>query len=71
MVRKGRARLQKRPELALRGETHPMAKLTVGEVSEIRALRARGWTQTALAKRFHVTQSSIWRILHNHNWKAA
>jgi hypothetical protein len=65
--RKGRAKT--RP---LCGEANPDAKLTADQVRTIRATYADGAaTQTELAVRYGVTQSTIWLIIHRKKWKAA
>jgi len=51
------------------GETHALAKLTADEVAAIRALRAQGQTQRALANRFGVSQSQICRIVQRQRWR--
>lgn len=50
-----------------RGENHPLAKLTAGEVGEIKALRGR-IRQQVLAERYGVTQSMISRIQNGVRW---
>lgn len=42
-----------------RGESHYATKFRVDQVSMIRQLRAQGWTQDALAKKFSTTQATI------------
>jgi hypothetical protein len=60
MERKGRAR-----KVALQGEAHPQAHLSDVQVGELRALHAGGLTdQRALAARFGVSQSTVWRLVH-------
>jgi len=47
------------------GATHPMAHVTDEEVAEIRRLWAIGESgQRVLARRFGVSQSTIWRLAH-------
>ncbi|MDQ5870783.1 MAG: HNH endonuclease [Acidobacteriota bacterium] len=70
MLRKGRGVFQQHPERHPRGEAHPMAKLSIEDVAELRRLREIGWSQNALSRRFRTTQSNVWRIIHGHNWKA-
>ena len=45
------------------GERHPSAKLTDADVVEIRARAAIGVTQSALARKFRVTDSCISNIV--------
>ena len=55
---------QKNPPLH-RGETHPLATLTNEQVRALRPMACSGcFTQRELAKRFNVSQSTIWRIAH-------
>ena len=57
---------------SLKGERNPAAKLTESDVKEIRSIYRRGVKglgQVALAHRFGVTQSAIWRILQGLVWK--
>lgn len=50
-------------------EKHVMAKLTEDEIAEIRKLYATGnYYQWQLGKQFGVTQTQIWRIVHNKSW---
>jgi hypothetical protein len=51
-----------------RGERHPTAKLTSGDVKEIRALLAHGHSQVSIGRRFGVTDSCIWHIAHGTTW---
>ena len=52
-----------------RGENCPTAKLTWGQVVEIRRAYRSGTTQIALAKRYGVDQSLVSRIVNGHYWK--
>jgi hypothetical protein len=62
---KGRIRL---PDL--RGAQHPMAKLSAGQVIEIRQLWSTGnWLQRELGERFGVSQVTISRLLLQKNWR--
>lgn len=47
------------------------AKLTYADVAAIRALRAQGWTQKALAERYGVVKATIGNIEHGRTWTAA
>jgi hypothetical protein len=58
MVRKGRHRGGAR-----RGEANHFAKLTDAQVAVLRADRTAGMTQRALARKYGVGQSQVWRIL--------
>lgn len=52
-----------------RGERNPSAKLTDDAVRQIRALHATGeHSQAALARRFRVTQSAVWQVIHRKKW---
>lgn len=57
------------PRPAIRGERHPQAKLTKGDVVQIRD-RATRETQAALARDFGVSQSQVWRIVRGLRWAA-
>jgi len=47
------------------GEEHPQAVLTDVEVADLRRLHATGsYQQRALAKQFGVSQSTVWRLVH-------
>jgi DNA invertase Pin-like site-specific DNA recombinase len=51
-----------------RGEKHGRAKLTAGQVREI---RSAGGTVYGLAKRFGISRRQIRRILDGDQWRAA
>lgn len=52
-----------------RGERHGMSRLTEESVREIRRIYAAGEAgQVALAKRFNVTQTTVWRVLNGGGW---
>jgi len=53
----------------LKRSNHPMAKLSEFEVFKIKKEYAAGKTQTFLSKKFKVTQTTIWRIVHGLGWK--
>jgi len=60
MIEKGRARHR-----TLKGEAHPNATLSDDEVAALRALWATGqYQQRALAARYGVAQSTVWRLVH-------
>ena len=65
-----RGRQSKGPSHAIktRGERHYNARLTVGQVSEIRKLYAGGTSQRKLAVLFGVGQSQIQRIVNRESW---
>jgi hypothetical protein len=54
---------------AAKGERQHKAKLTDGEVLEIRRLYAAGVTITEIARRFPVTPASIGAIVHGRTWR--
>lgn len=64
MNAKGRARGGSLP-----GAAHPMVKLTLIEVEEIRSRASRGQSQRSIARDFSVSQRQIGRILHGESWK--
>lgn len=52
-----------------RGERHGRARLSAEDVAEIRrCYAAREQTQRDLSRRYGVTQSHIWRIIHHESW---
>jgi hypothetical protein len=57
-----------RPESVRRGERHHSAKLTATAVAAIRDGAAAGQTHQALAERFGVSDSQVWRIVHGSGW---
>lgn len=51
------------------GESNPSARLTEKEVAEIRAIyRPNVVTQAALGRKYGVSESAIWLIIHNQSW---
>lgn len=61
---------RKNPLIALRGESHPNHKLTSFDVCQIRRIYASGsWSQTALARKFGVSQPLIGKIVKNELWR--
>jgi len=55
------------------GEAHARAKLSAAAVQEIRSEHACGSKypgHVAIAKRYGVTPSAIWRVVHGKNWRA-
>ena len=54
----------------VRGESHGRRKLTWEQVEYIRGqYSAKNKTQRELAEEFGVTQTTIYRVVRNHNWK--
>lgn len=51
------------------GERSWSAKLTASQVREIRQLTAEGVGQRELARRFGVTQGTIWPLLRGRTWR--
>lgn len=62
-IAKGRFKIAGLP-----GVTNLSAKLNDEQVREIRALAEQGVSQRTLARRFGVTQSTVWRIVRRHKW---
>jgi len=54
---------------SVRGENNGSAKLTWSQACLIRLLALVGMSQSALGRRFHVSQGTVWRILRGWNWK--
>jgi hypothetical protein len=55
----------------MKGEAHPMVKLTEAQIAEIRERYLKGDRengQHALAREFGVRQSNIWFIVNNKTW---
>ena len=53
------------------GEAHPNARLTQKSAEEIRDLAREGMNQRAIAQAFHVSQTTIWRVLRGDTWKSS
>ena len=51
------------------GEKHPLAKLSLKDVAEIRQRHSNGETQKALAKEYRVKRSCISKIATGRRWK--
>jgi hypothetical protein len=62
-------RVLHRPPVAMKGERNWKAKLTDGQVVEIRQRHAAGETQTALAREFGVSQPMVGYIVRGENWR--
>jgi len=52
----------------VRGDEHPRAKLTEPQVKEIRRLRAKNWTQRAIAHKFGVSRQAVEKICNRKTW---
>jgi hypothetical protein len=57
------------PERMARGERVGGARLTAASVAAIRAALAGGEEQRAVARRYGVSQSTVWRVLHGKTWR--
>jgi hypothetical protein len=51
------------------GEWNHHARLTESEVVEMRRLRASGWLQKDLAKKFGVTQATVSQVCTGKTWR--
>jgi DNA-binding XRE family transcriptional regulator len=52
------------------GEKNPNAKLSYHDVKKIKKLyKTKSFSQKELAKKYHVAEVTIWRIVTNINWK--
>lgn len=49
-------------------DNNPQAKLDETSVRVIRLLAASGWTQREIAKRFGVSQETVWKVLRGKTW---
>lgn len=58
-----------RDDTHIRGERHPLAKLTQSQVIEIRRRYAAGSLQRLLAAQFEVSQRTISDIVRGYSWK--
>lgn len=50
------------------GQLHPNSKLKESDVPKIRELYSLGHTQTALARKFGVSQSTVWKVVTGKGW---
>lgn len=57
------------PERMARGERHPGAVLTAGDIPAIRSRYETGESTTALAVAFGVQSATIWAVVHNRTWR--
>ncbi len=53
----------------VKGEAHNKAKLTIGDVLEIRSMRTQGFTNAQIARHFDYSPSGVGRILSNELWR--
>lgn len=53
----------------LKGEDHPMAKLSTQQVEEIRELLSKGINKQKIAAQFNITVRMVYYILNKDNWK--
>ena len=53
----------------VKGSRHGMSKLTEGDIPTIFYLRAQGWLQRDIAKRFGINQTKISAVLHRKTWR--
>jgi len=60
---------RRHPDLVARGEQHHQAKLTWGQVREIRARHDQGATFTALGETFGVSRAAVTSIVRGKTWK--
>lgn len=51
-----------------RGEAHHNTTLTKAQVIQMRKLHEAGHSQNSLARKFGITQASVWRIVHRITW---
>lgn len=63
--------VQKGRHQSPRGESHPLAVLTVNEVVEMRRLRGEGASAKCLANRYGISVQSVRRIIRGDWWKEA
>lgn len=70
MLRKGRQGAKTKPDFAVRGTAHPLAKLDEDAVRSIRARAAEdNATQTGLAALYGVHHSVIGAVIRRESWK--
>ena len=60
---------RQRPDLVLRGELNPAAKLSTVQVLEMRALAAQGIPNKELATRFSMSYLTVWEIVTRKTWR--
>lgn len=65
-----RDKVSKGRQSCLKGEANPDAVLTDAQVISIRLQYTGAWgQQTALAKKYNVSQHTIWRVVKGKSWK--
>lgn len=69
MVRKGRHGSRVKPHRVLRGETHPVARLTHAQALNIRGRGLAGESQLILAAEFGVARRTVNSIVRGVTWK--
>ncbi len=52
----------------LRGESHPMSKLTNEQVKQIRELYSQGFSTNVIARNFKVSKWNVEQIIKNKTW---
>ena len=52
----------------LRGESHPMAKLTSEQVRQIRTLYSQGFSTNVIARNYKVSKWNVEEIVNNKTW---
>lgn len=52
------------------GKTHYLSKLTPNRIEAARLYRKNGWSFMKIAKRFNVSEPSLWRALNGRSWKS-
>lgn len=57
-------------ELYCQGSRHPEAKFTEEEIQEIRNQYNNGISQAELRKKYHVSNATMFNIVHNISWKS-
>lgn len=62
-------RVARKRDGATRGTSHWKARLTDTAVDRMRALYRQGTTYAELAKRFGVSEVTVWRVVRRHSWR--
>jgi hypothetical protein len=60
---------RREPERLARGEQHGQAKITAEAVRELCALRAAGWSLSALSARFGISKPTVSAIMNGRLWQ--